>query len=352
MISDTPIAGAPAPEAAEAAETAGPVLSVEGLSTEFRTAAGIARAVDGLSFELRRGEILAIVGESGSGKSVTSLSIMGLIPDPPGRIAGGRVMFGGQDLTRLGEREMQRLRGDGISMIFQEPMTSLNPVLSIGRQMTEGIMHHLGLGPAEARARAIEMMRRVSIPAPESRLGAYPHQFSGGMLQRIMIAIAMSCHPRVLIADEPTTALDVTIQAQILDLMREMRDSTGTSIILITHDMGVVAETADRVVVMYCGRKIEEAGVRDLFARPRHPYTRGLLGALPVLGQAGAVGSGALSEIPGVVPALTALPAGCRFSDRCALATERCRAEPPPLEEPAPGHRVACWHADAAEAGA
>ncbi|GAB5374643.1 MAG: ABC transporter ATP-binding protein [Acuticoccus sp.] len=322
------------------------VLTVDGLVTEFRTKAGVARAVDRLSFELKAGEILAIVGESGSGKSVTSLSIMGLIPRPPGRIAEGRVMFEDQDLTRLSERRMQDLRGSALSMIFQEPMTSLNPVLTIGRQMTEGIQEHLGLSSSEARAHAVEMMRRVSIPAPEQRLKEYPHQFSGGMLQRIMIAIAMSCHPKVLIADEPTTALDVTIQAQILDLMRDMRAETGTSIMLITHDMGVVAEMADRVIVMYCGQKIEEGPVRDVFANPRHPYTKGLLGALPVIGEAGPVGEASLEEIPGIVPALTDLPPGCRFSDRCGFETEECRRTAPPLEEKRPAHYAACYHSD------
>ena len=329
--------------------TAETVLKVEELRTEFRTKAGTARAVDGVSLELKAGEILAIVGESGSGKSVTSLSIMGLIPSPPGRIAGGSVMFEGRDLTKLTDRQMQDLRGSSLSMIFQEPMTSLNPVLTIGRQMTEGIKQHLGLNSEKARERAIEMMRRVSIPAPEQRLKEYPHQFSGGMLQRIMIAIAMSCNPKVLIADEPTTALDVTIQAQILDLMRELRDTTGAAIMLITHDMGVVAEMADRVVVMYCGQKIEEGSVGEVFARPLHPYTLGLLGALPRLGHAGAVGETELNEIPGVVPPLTDLPPGCRFSDRCSHATDRCRKEAPPLEAKEPGHLAACWHSDELE---
>ena len=327
-----------------------PILRVENLSTEFRTKAGVARAVDDLSFELNPGEILAIVGESGSGKSVTSLSIMGLVPAPHGRIAGGRVLFEGRDLTTLGDREMQKLRGASLSMIFQEPMTSLNPVLSIGRQMTEGIMQHRGVTAAQARERAVEMMRRVSIPAPEARLKDFPHQYSGGMLQRIMIAIAMSCDPKVLIADEPTTALDVTIQAQILQLMREMRDRTGAAMVLITHDMGVVAEMADRVVVMYCGRKVEEGSVENVFGRPRHPYTRGLLGALPVLGQAGPVGETDLNEIPGVVPPLTDLPPGCRFSDRCRYSTDRCVGDDPPLEEKAFAHSAACWHSDQLEA--
>ena len=330
-----------------AAET---VLSVQNLTTEFRSKRGSVKAVDGMSFDLRKGEILSIVGESGSGKSVTSLSIMGLLPYPAGRIAEGRILFEGTDLASLSDTEMRRLRGTGLSMIFQEPLTSLNPVLSIGTQMTEGIVQHLGLSQSEARKRTIEMMRRVSIPAPEARLKDYPHQYSGGMLQRIMIAIAMSCDPRILIADEPTTALDVTIQAQILELMRELRDRSGASIVLITHDMGVVAEMADRVIVMYCGRKVEEGSTEAVFAAPKHPYTLGLLGSLPVLGEAGPLGETELAEIPGVVPALDALPPGCRFSDRCRFATERCRAEPPPFEEVEPGHFSACWHADALEA--
>ena len=325
------------------------VLAVQDLCTEFRTKVGIARAVDGISFELKAGEILAIVGESGSGKSVTSLSIMGLIPDPPGRIAAGRVIFDGQDLTKLSDRQLQQLRGSSLSMIFQEPMTSLNPVLSIGRQITEGIRQHLGMNGEQARIHAIEMMRRVGIPAPEHRLKEYPHQFSGGMLQRVMIAIAMSCNPKVLIADEPTTALDVTIQAQILELMQELRDTTGAAIMLITHDMGVVAEMADRVIVMYAGQKIEEGRVDEVFRTPCHPYTLGLLGALPRLGHAGAVGQTELNEIPGVVPALTDLPPGCRFSDRCSLATDKCRTEPPPLESKKPNHLAACWYSERLE---
>jgi len=330
-------------------ETRETVLSVQNLSTEFRGRKGSVRAVDGMSFDLEKGEILSIVGESGSGKSVTSLSIMRLLPYPAGHIAEGRILFEGRDLAGLSDRGMRRLRGAGLSMIFQEPLTSLNPVLSIGRQMTEGLIHHLGLSESEARDRAIEMMRRVSIPAPKRRMKDFPHQYSGGMLQRIMIAIAMSCDPRVLIADEPTTALDVTIQAQILELMRNLRDRTGASILLITHDMGVVAEMADRVIVMYCGRKVEEGRVDKVFGRPRHPYTLGLLGSLPVRGSAGPVGSAQLAEIPGVVPPLDALPTGCRFSDRCRFATERCRAEAPPFEEAAPGHFAACWHSDKLE---
>lgn len=331
--------------------TTDPVLEVRDLVTEFRTPAGVARAVDGLSYTVRAGETLAIVGESGSGKSVSSLSVMGLIPDPPGRVAAGAVMFDGQNLLGLDERRMEAIRGHRISMIFQEPMTSLNPVLSIQRQMTEGIMAHLGLGEGEARARALEMLRRVNIPAPAARLKEYPHQLSGGMLQRVMIAIALSCNPEVLIADEPTTALDVTIQAQILDLMRQLQAEFGTAIVLITHDMGVVAEMADRVIIMYAGRKVEEGAVDAVFASPRHPYTRGLLGALPRLGSAGPVGSQRLVEIPGIVPALTDLPRGCRFASRCAHAVDRCHAQYPPLEEKAPAHHAACWESHRLPAG-
>ncbi|MDZ7842427.1 MAG: ABC transporter ATP-binding protein [Gammaproteobacteria bacterium] len=323
-----------------------PALRVAGLRAEFRTEAGTAVAVDGMSYDVQTGETLAIVGESGSGKSVTSLAVMGLIADPPGRVTAGEVWFEGRDLLKLSEREMQDVRGNKISMIFQEPMTSLNPVLSIERQMVEGIREHLGLGGSGARERALEMLRRVHIPAPEARLAEYPHQLSGGMLQRIMIAIALSCNPSVLIADEPTTALDVTIQAQILDIMRKLQDEFGTTIVLITHDMGVVAEMADRVIIMYAGRKVEEGSVERIFRDPRHPYTRGLLGALPKLGEAGAVGSRELDEIPGIVPALTDLPPGCRFAARCRYATDRCAAEYPPFEEKRPAQWAACWESE------
>ncbi|MCZ7597340.1 MAG: ABC transporter ATP-binding protein [Gammaproteobacteria bacterium] len=309
----------------------------------FRTGGARAIAVDGLSYHVDAGETLAIVGESGSGKSVTSLAVMGLVPDPPGRVTAGEVWFEGRDLLTLTEREMQAVRGNKISMIFQEPMTSLNPVLSIGRQMTEGIIEHTGASEREARERALEMLRRVHIPAPEKRLREFPHQLSGGMLQRVMIAIALSCNPAVLIADEPTTALDVTIQAQILDIMRELKSELGTAIVLITHDMGVVAEMADRVIIMYAGRKVEEGGVQEIFANPRHPYTRGLLAALPALGRAGPVGSTRLNEIPGIVPALTDLPPGCRFAARCDVAVPRCRGEYPRFEEVRPGQWAACW---------
>jgi oligopeptide/dipeptide ABC transporter ATP-binding protein len=333
-------------DAAPAAAPGNVVLSVEGLRTEFQTSDGVAVAVDGVSLEARRGETLAIVGESGSGKSVTALSIMRLIPTPPGRIAGGEIRYGDLDLSAISERDIEKIRGNNISMIFQEPMTSLNPVLSIGRQMTEAIETHMGLDRQAARLRAADMLRRVNIPDPEKRLRQYPHQLSGGMLQRVMIAMALSCDPEILIADEPTTALDVTIQSQILDLMRDLQRDFEAAIILITHDMGVVAEMADRVIVMYAGRKVEEASVAEIFARPLHPYTRGLLRALPVLGRPSTGDTVRLEEIPGIVPALTDLPVGCRFAPRCAFATDTCRAEYPPLEKRARGHLAACWHAD------
>jgi peptide/nickel transport system ATP-binding protein len=323
------------------------LLRVDGLRTVFKTVAGPAVAVDGVSYDLQPGETLAVVGESGSGKSVTALSIMGLVPDPPGRIEAGEVWFEGRDLLALSERELEKVRGDEIAMIFQEPMSSLNPVLNIGRQVVETIVEHEGLGAAAARARALEMLRLVQIPEPERRLSQYPHQLSGGMLQRVMIAMALSCSPKVLIADEPTTALDVTIQAQILALINDLRERFGTAVLLITHDLGVVAETADRVVVMYAGRVVEEATVDDLFASPRHPYTRGLLGAIPHLGLLqGAARPETLQEIPGIVPPLTHLPPGCRFAPRCRFATTQCTEAYPPFEEKAPRHKAACWHSD------
>jgi oligopeptide/dipeptide ABC transporter ATP-binding protein len=324
-----------------------PLLEIDDLQTQFATPAGIVRAVDGVSYSLRSGETLGVVGESGCGKSVTALSILRLVASPPGRIVGGAIRFEGTDLLTLSEREMEEVRGNRISMIFQEPMTSLNPLLSVGRQISEAVALHQGLSHREAMGRAIEMLRRVHMPEPERRVQAFPHQLSGGMRQRVMIAMALSCNPKVLIADEPTTALDVTIQAQILDLMRELRDTLGTAIILITHDMGVVAENADRVVVMYAGRKVEEALVDDLFERPAHPYTRGLLGSIPSLDLVGRVprGRSRLNEIKGMVPSLFNLPKGCSFAPRCALATEHCHAVAPKLELHRTGHLVACWRA-------
>ena len=323
-----------------------PLLEVDGLKTYFYTRDGVVRAVDGVSFTVNPGETLAVVGESGCGKSVTSLSIMRLIAAPPGRIVSGRLMFGGRDLRGLPEAAMRHVRGNEISMIFQEPMTSLNPVLNIGRQIAEALVLHRGMTRAQALARAVEMLTLVNIPDAGRRIEQYPHQLSGGMRQRVMIAMALACNPRLLIADEPTTALDVTIQAQILDLMRALKEKTGTAIVLITHDLGVVAEMAQRVVVMYAGRKVEEALVGQLFARPRHPYTQGLLNSIPKLEEAGAATRKRLAEIPGMVPSLKDEIAGCIFAPRCQHANERCRREYPPLEQKAPGHFVACWEAD------
>ena len=319
----------------------GSLLQVKDLCTQFRSAEGVFRAVDGVSFSVDRGETLGIVGESGCGKSVTSLSIMGLVPQPPGELAGGEILFEGQDLSKLNPAAMQRIRGNEISMIFQEPMTSLNPVYTVGDQIIEGILMHEDVGRAEARRRAIDMLRHVRIPSPEQRIDDYPHQMSGGMRQRVMIAIALACHPKLLIADEPTTALDVTIQAQILDLMRDLREETGTAIILITHDLGVIAELAHRVVVMYAGKVVEEADVDSLFADPQHPYTLGLLGSIPKLH----LEEETLSTVEGTVPNPYDMPAGCKFNPRCPFADAKCRAEAPPPREIQPGHFAACWKA-------
>ncbi|UYN97777.1 MAG: ABC transporter ATP-binding protein [Enhydrobacter sp.] len=326
------------------------ILQVEDLQTHFFTAVGTVRAVDGVSYSVKAGETLGVVGESGCGKSVTALSILRLVANPPGRIVGGSVRFEGRNLFDLSDAEMERIRGNEISMIFQEPMTSLNPLYTVGHQIAEAVALHQGLSKREAWQRAVEMLRRVSIPEPERRSHAYPHQLSGGMRQRVMIAMALSCNPKVLIADEPTTALDVTIQAQILDLMRELQETFGTAIVLITHDMGVVAENADRVVVMYAGRKVEEAPATELFDNPAHPYTRGLLGSIPHLDSAAKNGGRRerLNEIKGMVPSLFNLPAGCSFAPRCAAASDRCRTTVPPLEQRRPGHWVACWHPGAA----
>ncbi len=331
---------------------AAPLLQVEGLKTHFFTRDGVVRAVDGVSFSVDPGETLAIVGESGCGKSVTSLSILRLIASPPGRIVAGRLMFDGRDLLTLSDAQMRAIRGNEIAMIFQEPMTSLNPVLTIGRQIGETLRLHRGMSKAQALERAVAMLKLVNMPEAERRLTQYPHQISGGMRQRVMIAMALACDPRLVIADEPTTALDVTIQAQILDLMRKLKDKTGTAIVLITHDLGVVAEMAQRVVVMYAGRKVEEAPVAKLFAVPRHPYTRGLLKSIPHLGQGSAGTRKRLQEIAGMVPSLREEITGCIFAPRCPHATDRCRAEYPPLEEKTRGHWVACWESDAIVADA
>jgi oligopeptide/dipeptide ABC transporter ATP-binding protein len=325
-----------------------PLLEIDNLQTHFFTAGGVVRAVDGVSWGVNTGETLGVVGESGCGKSVTALSILRLVADPPGRIVGGAIRFEGINLMELDESEMEAIRGNHISMIFQEPMTSLNPLMTIGRQIGEAIALHRGLSRRDALDQAIEMLRRVHIPEPERRVEAYPHQLSGGMRQRAMIAMALSCNPKLLVADEPTTALDVTIQAQILDLMRELQETLGTAVILITHDMGVVAENADRVVVMYAGRKVEEASADDLFERPGHPYTKGLLGSLPNLEVVARTDArrARLNEIKGMVPSLANLPEGCSFAPRCGFATAECRAQFPPLSEHRPAHWVACWHAD------
>jgi oligopeptide/dipeptide ABC transporter ATP-binding protein len=340
------------------AETGAPparaVLEIDNLQTHFFTAGGVVRAVDGVSYTVRDRETLGVVGESGCGKSVTALSILRLVAEPPGRIVGGAVRFEGTNLLNLTESEMEGIRGNDISMIFQEPMTSLNPLLTVGRQIGEAIALHQGLSRRDAMDRAVEMLRRVHIPDAERRAHAYPHQLSGGMRQRVMIAMAVSCNPKLLIADEPTTALDVTIQAQILDLMRELQDTLGTAIVLITHDMGVVAENADRVVVMYAGRKVEEASAADLFERPGHPYTKGLLGSIPNVEVAAHTRShrARLNEIKGMVPALSNLPEGCTFAPRCSLASDQCRAAFPPLLQCRPGHWIACWHAERVLGGA
>jgi len=321
----------------------GPLLEIDDLRTYFFTRDGIVRAVDGVSLRVESGETLGVVGESGCGKSVTSLSILRLIPSPPGRIVSGAIKFEGRDLVRLTEAEMRDIRGNEISMIFQEPMTSLNPVLTVSRQIGETLMLHQGLDAKAPAERAIAMLRLVHTPEPEQ----YPHELSGGMRQRVMIAMALACNPKLLIADEPTTALDVTIQAQILDLMRELKQKTGTAIVLITHDLGVVAEMAERVVVMYAGRKVEEAPVKELFRNPRHPYTVGLMTSIPRLGATrGRTEPPRLAEIPGMVPSLKEAIVGCAFAPRCPYATERCRREAPEFEAKAPGHFAACFESE------
>ena len=322
---------------------ASPILEVRDLRTSFHTSEGEGRAVDGVSFHLDRGETLGLVGESGCGKSVTALSILGLVA-PPGRIGGGQILLSGRDLLTLPEKDMRQVRGDEVAMVFQEPMSSLNPVLTCGRQIEEAVRLHQGGSRQEAKARAIEMMHLVGIPAPEQRVDDYPHQLSGGMRQRVMIAIALSCSPDVLIADEPTTALDVTIQAQILELLEKLQAEFHMAILLITHDLGVVAEVADRVAVMYAGQIVETATTKDLFASPRHPYTRGLLRSIPHLDGR----QERLEVIPGRVPEATSLPFGCRFHPRCSLAESACEATDQSLEECGADHEVRCrrWLVD------
>ncbi|SDX64292.1 ABC transporter ATP-binding protein [Roseicitreum antarcticum] len=322
-------------------QTTTPILQVHDLKTTFDLSRTLSiNAVDGVSFDVHPGETLAIVGESGSGKSVTSLSIMGLLPKDIGRVSGGSIKLGGTEISKYSDVQMREIRGKEIGMIFQEPMTSLNPVHTIGQQIAEMVIRHKGLSKTAARARAIEMLSLVGIPEPKRRVDNYPHEMSGGMRQRAMIAMALSCEPRILIADEPTTALDVTIQAQMLELMKDLQEKMGMAIIFITHDLGVVAEVADRVVVMYAAQVVETGPVNEIFRNPRMPYTAGLMNSIPRLGSS--VNKVRLQAIPGSVPALTRLPEGCRFHPRCAFATEICHAEMPPLEQAADGHMIRC----------
>jgi len=332
--------------AKEASAADKPLLVVDDLRTYFDLRHGVVKAVDGVSFSLAPQETLAIVGESGCGKSITALSLMRLVPDPPGRIAGGSIKLAGINLLALDEETMRAVRGKDIAMVFQEPMTSLNPVLTIGSQIAEAVLLHENVSRPQAWMKAVEMLRITRIPEPEQRAKEYPHQLSGGMRQRAMIAMALACHPKVLIADEPTTALDVTIQAQILDLIVDLQHKLGTAVIFITHDLGLVAEMARRVIVMYAGRKVEEAPVEELFARPQHPYTHGLMASVPRLSlMSGSTEkrSDRLQEIPGMVPALSDLPGGCVFAPRCAHAENRCRERYPDYEEKQPSHWAACW---------
>jgi oligopeptide/dipeptide ABC transporter ATP-binding protein len=322
----------------------GTLLEVKNLKTHFVTRSGVVRAVDDVSWDVGESETVALVGESGCGKSVSALSIMRLVAGPAGRIVGGQIVFKGRDLLKLSEEEMRHVRGREIGMVFQEPMTSLNPVLSIGRQLTEGLEIHLGLSPNEARRRSAELLGMVGIPDPERRLPQYPHQFSGGMRQRMMIAMALSCNPSLILADEPTTALDVTIQAQILELMKDLSRRFGVALLIITHNLGVVARYADRVNVMYAGKIIERGTARELYANPRHPYTLGLLRSVPRLDEPRRA---RLDPIEGQPPDLTRLPTGCAFTPRCAFSVERCRVETPPLRAlNGGGHVSACWEAE------
>ena len=323
------------------------LLSVKNLKTYFRTEAGEAKAVDGVSFDIDRGETLGLVGESGCGKSVTSLSVMRLIPEPPGKTVGGEIRYRGQDFFQISDDDMRKVRGNDIAMIFQEPMTSLNPVFTCGYQIDEAVILHQGLNPTQAREKTVEMLKLVGIPDPEQRANEYPHQLSGGMRQRVMIAMALSCNPDVLIADEPTTALDVTIQAQILELLEKLQTELGMAVLMITHDLGVIAEVADRVAVMYAGKVVEMSEVNRIFKTPRHPYTIGLLESIPKLNEQ----KETLSVIPGTVPEATRFPVGCRFAPRCSQADDVCLREEPPLlaieeDEVAGTHQVACWFAE------
>ncbi|WP_454721822.1 MULTISPECIES: ABC transporter ATP-binding protein [Cupriavidus] len=329
-----------------------PLLDVAGLRLEFRTSRGAASVLNGVSFQVHAGETLCIVGESGCGKSMTSLAIMRLFPSPPGRITAGSVRLAGEDLLQMSEAAMRHIRGNRIAMIFQEPMTSLNPVMTVGRQLGESLRLHLAMSKAEARARSIELLRAVGIPAPAARIDDYPHQMSGGMKQRVMIAMALACRPALLIADEPTTALDVTVQAQIFDLLRELQAREGTALVLITHDMGAVSEMADRVIVMYGGRVVEEGRTRDVLERPAHPYTQGLIACLPELEGEARRTRPPLPEIPGVVPSIWELGTGCAFRARCPHAAEPCARAVPDLLAVADHHRAACWALEAGTAPA
>jgi oligopeptide/dipeptide ABC transporter ATP-binding protein len=328
------------------------LLGVEDLKVRFDMRDGIIRAVNGVSFQLKRGETLGVVGESGCGKSVLALTIMGLIPRPPGCIESGSIHLEQRNLLELTESQMRRVRGNEISMIFQEPMTSLNPVMTVGVQISELLTLHQGLSKKEALVRAVEFLKFVRIPEPARRIREYPHQMSGGMRQRVMIAMALSCNPKILIADEPTTALDVTIQAQILKLMGDLKGSLNTAIIMITHDLGVIADMADRVMVMYTGLKLEEAPVNDLYDQPLHPYTIGLMASIPRVDSESPNGDSVrrLEEIPGMVPSMRRKITGCTFAPRCKYATDRCRHVMPPLEEKAPGHQAACWETERVKA--
>jgi peptide/nickel transport system ATP-binding protein len=322
------------------------LLSVKNLKTQFQTAEGIAKAVDGLDLSIDRGEVLGVVGESGCGKSVTALSILRLVPSPPGRVRAEKILFNEKNLLELSDSQMRKIRGNSISMIFQEPMTSLNPVFRVGAQIVEAIRLHQELPAKQAWEKTVELLRMVGIPSPQIRARDYPHQMSGGMRQRAMIAMAFSCRPQLLIADEPTTALDVTIQAQILDLMQEMKNSSGNAVMFITHDLGIVAENAQRVMVMYAGRVVESAAVKEIFNNPLHPYTVGLLESIPRRGQR--VKGRALPSIPGIVPSLLNVPPGCKFCTRCSQAEEICSVQEPELLEQEtghqePGHWVRCW---------
>ena len=328
------------------------LLRVEDLRVEFKTRRGVASVLNGVSFQVRPRETLCVVGESGCGKSMTALAMLRLIPTPPGKIAAGRVLYDQEDLLKASPARMREIRGNRISMIFQEPMTSLNPVYTVGQQIGEALQLHTDLDARQVRERTIAMLRQVGIPAPERRVDDYPHQMSGGMRQRVMIAMALACEPEVLIADEPTTALDVTVQAQILDLLRQLQADRGTAIVMITHDMGAVAEMADRVMVMYAGRVIEEGTVDQVLQQPLHPYTQGLIACLPELGSSAGGERAVLPEIPGMVPSIWELGSNCAFHQRCAHATDRCRSQVPPMVQKAQGHGVACWLYPVVEASA